>query len=306
MDRILSLEPHLEAHAATETTLFLLGERDRYLLRGRVYPLIADLLDGSRTGAQIVDALGGQVPPLEVLGALEVMRARGYLREGPGGGDSALWAGLGIRAPMTDEGTAQRPVGIVCLGDADGSSVVAALDGAGIPLADDADLTLVVVDDYLDRALEAFDRARRERGEVWLPVRPRGVVPWIGPLFGTADGPCWTCLAHRLRLNRPVETYLSRGNGSSPVTPPLPASPVAAQLAASMTAMVVARMTADPAWRAPREQLLSLRLDTLNVEGHPVVRRPQCPVCGDPGWPNAPWSCDLAPGSSPTTAGPAA
>ncbi|WP_437893379.1 hypothetical protein [Sorangium sp. So ce124] len=42
-------------------TVFLIGERERTMLRGRVYLLLRPLLDGRRTAGELVAALDGEV-----------------------------------------------------------------------------------------------------------------------------------------------------------------------------------------------------------------------------------------------------
>ena len=46
-----------------------------------------------------------------------------------------------------------------------------------------------------------------------MPVKPGGIEPWMGPMVRPGAGPCWACLAHRVRHNRPVEAYLERRRG---------------------------------------------------------------------------------------------
>ena len=50
-------------------------------------------------------------------------------------------------------------------------------------------------------------------GRAWLLARPVGRQIWIGPLFRPGLTGCWECLAHRLRTNSPVATYLAGRNG---------------------------------------------------------------------------------------------
>ncbi|MBI0301343.1 TOMM precursor leader peptide-binding protein, partial [Streptomyces sp. PRKS01-29] len=89
---------------------------------------------------------------------------------------------------------------------------------------DDAELTLVVCDDYLDPRLAAVDAAHRAAGRRWLPVKPVGTQAWLGPFLGAPDDPCWVCLADRLWRGRQAEAYLQRRLGRPGPVPRPPAS----------------------------------------------------------------------------------
>ncbi|MEU8823151.1 TOMM precursor leader peptide-binding protein [Streptomyces sp. NPDC048636] len=147
----------------------------------------------------------------------------------------------------------------------------------------DADLTLVVCDDYLDPRLATVDREHRAAGRRWLPVKPVGTQAWLGPFLGAPDDPCWSCLADRLWRGRQAEAYLQRRLGRSGPVPRPPASLPASRAAALQSAALeAAKWLAGH--RHPGQRALSV-LDSLTatVDRHPLVRRPQCPGCGDPG-----------------------
>ncbi|MGW2382408.1 TOMM precursor leader peptide-binding protein [Streptomyces sp. NPDC001658] len=171
---------------------------------------------------------------------------------------------------------------------ADPVAPVPALTSVPAPVPAPA-LTLVLCTDYLDPRLRELDARQRESGVPWLPVKVHGPEVWIGPVLSTpsastADpGPCWSCLASRLRLHRRSEAPLRRAlGGDAPV--PRPGASLAAtrvlgfQLAALEAAQWLAGL------RGPERAGL-LAYDTLRRRStlHPVRRRPQCPDCGDPG-----------------------
>ena len=140
-------------------------------------------------------------------------------------------------------------------------------------------MQIVVVDDYLAPALEAVGREALAAGMAWWLVKLAGAQPWIGPAF-RPDGPCWACLAHRLRDNRPVERYLARRGQR--IEPSRSGDPAVRRAAASWAALAI-RASMSPA----HDQIRSDRLCVLHPRGlriveHVVMRRPQCPACGDP------------------------
>ncbi|SEK75955.1 TOMM precursor leader peptide-binding protein [Streptacidiphilus jiangxiensis] len=145
-------------------------------------------------------------------------------------------------------------------------------------------LSLVFCADYLDPRLAEVDREHRAAGIPWLLAKPGGADPWIGPVFRPQDGPCWNCLADRLRRNRRSEQPLRRALGmDSPLARP------ESSLAAGRTMGLHAAVLEAAKWLAGvrrNTQDAILVLETLGLGGgkhHPVHRRPQCTACGDPG-----------------------
>lgn len=63
LDRVLQFEPHLRLQCLDENRAFLLGEREQFLLTGRIQLRVAPLLDGHRSVRDIVTALEGEVSP---------------------------------------------------------------------------------------------------------------------------------------------------------------------------------------------------------------------------------------------------
>ncbi|MEL6345426.1 MAG: TOMM precursor leader peptide-binding protein, partial [Myxococcota bacterium] len=150
----------------------------------------------------------------------------------------------------------------------------AALRQAGVVASADASVQIVMTDNLLRPELELIDHAARAMGRSWLLVRPVGERPLIGPFFSSDDGPCWSCLAARVRQNRPVEVYLEQQTGEM-VFPPMRRLPARMAAAAAMAANALD----DPA--ALRASICELRPD-LTTRIHAVTRRPQCASCGDP------------------------
>ena len=110
-----------------------------------------------------------------------------------------------------------------------------------------------------------------------------GSVLWIGPLFLPDAGPCWACMADRIRGNRHTETYLSRASGGArpPISPAPAALPTTLATAANLVALELVKWRAGAA-SAPGARLHTINLTTLETRAHAVVHRPQCSVCGDP------------------------
>jgi ribosomal protein S12 methylthiotransferase accessory factor len=286
MNRILHFKPHLRVEPAGDGMVFLVGEHERFLLQGRVHALVAPLVDGRRTEMEILEALGGKVSPPEVYYALLKLEEGGYVAEvapGLSAEAAAFWGSLGIDAARAAERLAATPVSVEACGGEDAEPLREALAGAGVLVQEGAALRVVVTGDYLDPALDALNRRAQGERFRWMPVKPSGSMPWMGPMFRPGEGPCWACLAARLRANRPVETFVAeRLVRGEPVLPPRACLPASARAALDLAALTVARWIADGRQGAVDDKLLALDLRRMRVEEHAVVRRPQCPACGDP------------------------
>lgn len=286
MDRILRFKPHLRVELAGDGMVFLIGEHERFLLQGRLHELVAPLIDGQRTQWEITEALESRASPPEILYILATLEQKGYLVEiepGVSLETAAFWHSLGVDAARATDRLAASPVAVLAVGSADTNPLVQALQGVGVTLRADATLRVVVTSDYLDPALEVLNRQALEQGFRWMPVKSGGSTPWIGPLFRPGLGPCWECLAQRLRTNRPVETFLGRRAGlKQPLTVPQAALPTSARAALDLAALALARWIVDGGEGAIDEELIAFDIGRLRVSEHRVSRRPQCPACGDP------------------------
>lgn len=284
MHRVLAVKPQLRVEVDPQGRVFLVGERERVLLRGALPGRVARLVDGQRTERQIIEALEPDAPAHAVYHALRQLEAEGHVAEVVAAlspESAAFWSSLGIDAARAASRLGSTPVSVVTTGGEDPGPVADALGAAGIRQGEGA-LWIVAARDYLDGELAALDRRARAEGARWMLVKPGGATPWIGPILGFGGGPCWVCLAHRLRANRPVEAFLARAAGRDELSPPPRAAlPAGRQAALSMAAVALARRIAADEWLDP-PRLLAVDLARLRVDEHAVVRRPQCPACGDP------------------------
>lgn len=283
MDRTFELKPHLRVVPDGEVSLFLVGERERYLLSGRVYALVVPLLDGRRTVAELIRELEGRASAPEVFFAVERLAGLGHIRparEVMPRHQAAYWDSLSPGADRAVSALARAPVAVRALGGALSGPVESALRGAGVLVRPEASILILVVEDYLAPEVAEALRRAGDQGQRVIPCKLAGVWPWVGPAFGRDEGPCPSCLMHRLRANRPVETYLEHKRGIS-ARPPVGWTPTSLDAAASFAALEVARWIASEGGPLD-DHLLALDLIRPEVTRHRLIRRPQCPACGDP------------------------
>lgn len=269
-------------------SVFLIGERERFLLQGGA-ATVAGLIDGCRSVHDVLAASGPDLGERAALQSIHELWSLGHLvsfRRDMDDRDAAFWSGLGVNPNEASGALDASSVSLVSLGSDDVRLWVAdALRQTGVRVAESGGLCVVVTADYLHPDLASFDQESRRRGRRWVLVKPTGVRPLVGPLFEPQGGPCWECLAFWLRANRPVEEFVRRNRGSgSSFLAPAAGTEASVRVACGLAALAVARLVVgDVGAPALSSHLLALDLASFQITPHAVVKRPQCPGCGDPG-----------------------
>ncbi len=277
----------------------MLSELRYRWLEGGLYARLLPLIDGLSSPGNLVESLRGHAAPAEIFAALVVLGKMGLLEDesnpAPAG---ALAAELPSRS-----GAALSPAAVDCrvavISELAGPRrrLVSMLRDRGLREGEDgADLAIVLADDYLSPELADLDKRFRSLGRPWLLVRPRGEVPWIGPLFRPPEPPCWQCLAACLEPNRAVESYLARRRGSArALRIPLPATEASVDhaLALALDRAIDHLAGADSNLAG---KLLSVDLASGDTSEHRVSGPTDCRWCGRaPAGPAGPVAVSLAP-----------
>lgn len=291
----IAFAPHFDVHTVDERRLLLLSEDRSILLTGKLYVAIAPYLDGSRTRDEIVAALRSEImAPLDRIElAMSTLLTKRYatpIAPGVPAPRAAFWTELAVD-PVSAEGRIRgtrvsvRSVERTPRADGHADELARVLAEAGFPMAADsegADLTVVLVDDYLDSQLDAINRHMRDSGRRWLPVKVTGHVAWLGPIFKPDDGPCWACLVKRVAENRPGETRAA--DGEALVRVPRSELPPGRGVAVNLAALELARAVAGVADAAlAKSFVLTCDLRSLAITRHVVHRQSVCRVCGAQG-----------------------
>jgi ribosomal protein S12 methylthiotransferase accessory factor len=264
--------------------LFLLDEHRRVILEGERYPLLAPLLDGERGLSEIVAGVAGRLGLAEVIHALGVLEEKGYLVEGEGAPPAPRRAFAeyfqGGRPAALDEAR----VAVRALGGADAGALGEALVGNGIALGEgDADLLVVVTDDYLRPELAEVNAAALESGRPWMLAKPLGMVLWVGPVFRPGETGCWACMAQRLHANRQMENFVLAHRGvAGPIITARAALAASRTLGYALAATEAAKWLLAPRGAGLEGKLVTLDLRRRQTTEHALLRRPQCRRCGDP------------------------
>ncbi|MFE2428195.1 TOMM precursor leader peptide-binding protein [Streptomyces sp. NPDC059373] len=307
----MGFKRHWRAEVVPGEAAYLLSERGVKALYGRHIRALVPLLDGTRTLPELLREAQSAMSAAEA-GRLVRDLARadliGYRR--PGTGDAteteesarAYWDLSGLDGATAAEALSRTPVEVVAVGRTHIEDARTACAASGIAVTEpgaEAAFSLVLCDDYLAPELRAVDARHRESGRPWLLAKPSGAEPWVGPVFRPGEGPCWSCLAHRLRAHRRAEELVVRALGADgPVV--CPASSLAAGRALGLHAAVLEAAKWLAGSRHENQDAVST-LDTLTLRTrhHRLTRRPQCPDCGDPGLTAERTALPVVPGSRP-------
>ena len=289
-----ALAPHLVAHAIGKQLTLLVSESFDTLLHGGLYCDLLPLLDGRRPLAGIVADLEGRHAAADVRAAIVSLSGKGYVASADHGMDrdqAAYWSSLGASPRWVERRLAESRISV----EGDDGRLARYLEKSGAGLASgardssgtgvasgDPRLTVVVCDDYLEARFADVNRRQLEAKAPWLLVRPRGMEALFGPVFrADRQGPCWDCLANRLRNHKEVHGFLRHVAGEEAAFKPFAAEPAALEAVYGLIAAEIVKwLVLDEA--APlNAQAISMHVGAFASSKHPVMRRPQCPACGD-------------------------
>ena len=158
------------------------------------------------------------------------------------------------------------------------AELAAALTGLGVRVVKrSAEITVRLVNDYLDDRLAQLNRQHLSEQTPWLLVQPSGIFPLVGPVFSPGKGACWTCLAERMKRNREIKALLDRRSARRVAVSPL-AQGTLGQSAIQLAAIEIAKAIATDFRTKLSDHIISLDLLGATIVKHYVPTRPQCPV----------------------------
>jgi ribosomal protein S12 methylthiotransferase accessory factor len=283
LDSRVDLKPHLRAVVLDGAHVMVVADGSTILLRGKVYALLIPKLARRLPVGEIVSALMDRAPAEQLFFALEQLWAHGILGEVVDSETPAdrYWGLLGTDRAKAEERLRAISISVQALGldDKLRETATTMLRTAGLRVVDgdEASLTLVMVDDYLNPALAELNASFRERLRSWLILKPVGDRIWIGPMF-RSEGPCWNCLRERLWENRHGQHGVNMGDIRRWLVPPATV-PVVEQAVLNLLGAVLVRafgMGGEPPFAS---ELVTFDLASLATDRHRVLTDPGCPVC---------------------------
>ncbi|MBC7859572.1 MAG: TOMM precursor leader peptide-binding protein, partial [Burkholderiaceae bacterium] len=224
--------------------------------------------------------------PREVLGALEQLAGKGYVTARAAAQPAsalAFWELMGADGAAALAGLADLTVSIDSVGALNPEPLAQTLAASGIRMVESGRLHIALTDDHLRPELLGMARRAAAAEAPLLLVKPTGATPSVGPLIDARHGSCLACLQFWVRTNHPVEALIARVHSAAGCHLPLAVSASSKQATYGLAAAIIAGMFALRQDKNPlAHALLTLDLATMESKRHAVVKRPQCPCCGEP------------------------
>ena len=186
-----------------------------------------------------------------------------------------------VDLPVTEP---QLRISLSYLGEHDKTLVEHCLQQANIQIDSDAAIHVVITDDYLRPELEAINQQFYQQNKPWLLAKIKGSELRIGPLF-EASSSCWQCFASRWLNRSQARRYLNQvsatANSDNFIVPPLMSRQPQQLMAMSFLANLIEQFYTQADRTLLSQSIWSYEQATGFVSHH-LVKRPQCPVCGEP------------------------
>jgi oxazoline/thiazoline synthase len=279
--------PNFSVYLLPPETVCLYSEDRKFFLHGELYCALALAIgEGKRSFREIVGALEQRFPSDKIQEALKRLIDRRYVvtasrARAPADATAAYWASLGLPPEAAAENLRKCRVRIQSIDVQGAKELGAALGALGVRVVKGAaELTVTLVNDYLEGRLAELNREHLSDGTPWLLVQPSGVAPLVGPVLSPGNGACWACLADRMTRNREVKGLLDRRQARRIAVSPLVRQPFG-QSAIQLAAVEIARAIATDFRTELRDHIVSLDLSGSTIVKHFVAARPQCPACGN-------------------------
>jgi bacteriocin biosynthesis cyclodehydratase domain-containing protein len=296
--------PNFTVYVLPPDAVCLYSEDRKFFLHGELYCALATAIaKGGKSFAQIAGELAPKYPSDKIEQALKRLIERRYVVPASSAAVGAVdgyWASLGLPPGIAEQNLGNCRVRIESFDVQGAAELGRALGALGVRVVKrSADLTVTLVNDYLERRLAELNRQRVSDRTPWLLVQPSGAFPLVGPVFTPGQGACWTCLFDRMIRNREVKGFLDRGPARAVVVSPL-ARHTLGQSAIEFAALEVAKAIATGFRTELNDHIISHDLLGSTIVKHYVAARPQCPTCGQKKLLNprrAPLPIELGPGA---------
>jgi len=281
---VLQFAPNFTAYVLPPDVVCLYSEDRKFFLHGELYCALASAIGkNGRSLRELVGQLEQDFPSDKINEALKRLLERHYvvsLSNSSASTVTGYWSSLGLPPEMAEKNLANCRVRIQSIDVQGAAELGAALSELGVRVVKSSpDLTVTLVNDYLERQLAELNRQRVSDKTPWLLVQPSGAFPLVGPVFIPGESACWTCLFDRMIRNREVKGFLDRGPARPVAVSPLVRNTVG-QSGIQLAALEIAKAIATGFRTELRDHIVSLDLPGATIAKHYVAARPQCPTCG--------------------------
>jgi len=277
--------PNFTVYVLPPDAVCLYSENRKFFLHGELYCALASAIgEGGMSFSELVRKLERDFPTDKITEALQRLIERRHIvpaSDDASGAVAGYWASLGLPPGTAEKNLASCRVRIQSI-DVNGAAELGkALGALGVRIVQRSpDLTVTLVNDYLERKLAELNQQHVSDGTPWLLVQPSGAFPLVGPVFRPGHSACWTCLFDRMIRNREVKGFLQRGPARAVAVSPL-ARNTLGQTGIQFAAVEIAKAIATEFRTELSDHIVSLDLLGASMVKHYVSTRPQCPTCGN-------------------------
>jgi ribosomal protein S12 methylthiotransferase accessory factor len=284
------LKPWLKPLLINNNTAILLSETSNYTFQGEISKALLELLDGTHNEDDIAATLSHQFDLAEIYYHVLQLKNKGLIEAVPMQEPSASDIFHNRLGGEPAKLNSFRRIRVTSLGGIDPQPVVDRLSRqkfcqveiAHWPSAElGADsLWIVLTPDYLEPELAEFNRKAQATGSHWLPFKPEGIEPWVGPLVIPGATPCMECLLHRLRGHHTHEMRLLRQNGEPPRLSQ-GISEASLDTTCGLLGVELEKFLSGSPNGFLDRSVVTINLQSLETRYHELIRRPHCSVCGN-------------------------
>ena len=211
---IAQFAPNFTVYVLPPDVVCLYSEDRKFFLHGELYCALASAIGkGGKSLSELVARLERDFPSEQIQEALKRLIERRYVvPASQAGAVDGYWASLGLPPGFAEQNLENCGVRVEAIDVQGAAEFSAALGKLGVRIVKRSpDLTVTLVNDYLERGLAELNRQRVSDKTPWLLVQPSGAFPLVGPVFTPGKSACWTCLFDRMIRNREVKGFLDRG-----------------------------------------------------------------------------------------------
>jgi bacteriocin biosynthesis cyclodehydratase domain-containing protein len=280
----LQFAPNFTAYVLPPDAVCLYSEDRKFFLHGELYCTLASAIaKGGKSAKDLVRDLQSQFPTDKIEEALKRLIERRYVTQatyGSNGTVAGYWASLGLPPDVAEKNLGECKVRVESIDVAGAKELTKALGELGVRVVQRSpDLTITLVNDYLEQRLAELNQQRVSDKIPWLLVQPSGVFPLVGPVFKPGETACWTCLFDRMIRNREIKGFLDRGPARPVAVSPLVRNTFG-QSSIHFAAVEIAKAIASGFRTDLVNHIASFDMLGATIAKHYVAQRPQCPTCG--------------------------
>jgi len=263
---VIDWHPRFSQCFIAENELVLISEKENYCLCGDQYKDLIKYVDGIKSINCILKEITDFIRSASFLQAIRVFLESNIIKIKKGE-HSCYFQKKSVQTfiepHINSEG--QRIYNLSVIGDG-----IKFINYLKIP----KEISLVIVDDYLDPKLRNINQEHLESKTPYIIIKPTGEKPLIGPLFSMKENdPCWQCMSSQMVINQPVRRWVQKRLDNKYI-----------QLPVFFDSRIF-----DKKWFASVVQqvfkkentCLELDMVTQTITEHIINHRPQCTHCGN-------------------------